>query len=118
MATNFVKNGTTTEFVASTAVTSGAVVVIGSIFGLSLDDVASGETGVAQIVGVWEVPKVTGTAITKGASLDYDVSTKKFAVLATPAAGDLVGCAVCDVGAASADTTVTVIINMSGAKVA
>lgn len=117
MATNYIQGGSTIEFTADGAVSSGDIVVIGGLVAISLDDVADTEVGVAKLDGVFEVPKTTGAALTQGAVVDYDVSAKEFAEIGTPATGDLIGAGVVWENAASDATTVLVKINASGAAV-
>ncbi len=117
MAKNFVQDGITIEYTASGAVLSGAIVIAGALVAVALNNVAATEIGVASVEGVFELPKTAGTAITQGAAVDYDLSAKEFAVITTPAVGDLVGCGIAWAAAASADTTVLVKINTGAAVV-
>ena len=66
---NFVEKGETILFVASGAVASGSIVTIGATAGISAGAYANGETGVANLKGVYAVTKVASGAITKGAKL-------------------------------------------------
>ena len=77
MAKNFIKNGTTADFVAVADVVSGDVVVLGGLMGVANADVLTGETGVAMIEGVFELPKVTGVAMSQGDFVGYDAASGK-----------------------------------------
>lgn len=94
------------------AVVSGAVVVMGSLLGVAITDIAAGAVGAVKIEDVFlAMPKTTGTAWTLGLSLNWDVSTGKFdSSAATPATGDLVQCAIAWEAAASGDTTGVVLL--------
>lgn len=117
MAKNFIQEGGTIEHVVSADITSGSVLIIGGLVAIALGDVATGETGVFAVEGVWELPKATGAAITQGASVDWDVSASNFAEIGTAATGDLVGAGTAFADAADADTTMWVKINVAGAAV-
>lgn len=56
---NFVKTGNTLTFIAVAAVVSGAGLLLGDagLFGVSTTTVAIGESGEADIEGVFELPK-------------------------------------------------------------
>ena len=66
MAKNFVQNGATIDFVAQADVSSGDVVIIGDIAVIALSDVKSGESGVGQTHGVWNVSAKQEDDITTG----------------------------------------------------
>jgi predicted RecA/RadA family phage recombinase len=72
MATTFVQNGNTIDHVATAAISSGDVVVIGSLVGVAKTDAAIGDTVAVAIEGVWEIPAATA-AITLGAAVYWDV---------------------------------------------
>lgn len=71
MAKNFVQEGNVISFTASGAKTSGQVVVVGSLVGISQGDVANGATGSLALEGVYDVPAATA-AITLGAPVYWD----------------------------------------------
>lgn len=76
----------------STAVASGAVVVMGQTLGVALVDIANGATGSVAIDGVYTAPKVSAAVIAQGESLTWDVSAGAFDDnAATPATGDITG---------------------------
>lgn len=105
MAEKFDRPGDTVTFTAVADTQPDDVVVLGASVGISLGAVASGETGIAKITGVWrEMPKAAGTAWVPGTQLSYDISAGAFDAGGTPAAGDLVACAMAAEAAGSADT--------------
>jgi predicted RecA/RadA family phage recombinase len=111
MTRKYVNPGETMPYTASGAdVASGTLVVIGHLLGVTLGDIADGETGTAAIEGVFEgVPKVAAAVFTAGEKLIYDVSAGAFAdSAATPASGDITGGAVAIVAGANAETTCTI----------
>ena len=71
MATNYVQEGKVFPFTASAATESGQVVVVGSLVGISMADVASGSTGQLAVEGVFDIPAATA-AITVGAPVYWD----------------------------------------------
>ena len=88
------------------AIAAGAVVTLRHSIGIAITDIAA-TTGTGQIAieGVFQVPKVTGTAWLQGEKLLWDLSALKFdSAAATPASGDIMGAAVAYGAAASADT--------------
>ena len=66
MATNYIADGATVDWVATAAVESGDLVVIGNIVGVALDDIANGATGVVLISGVVKVPKQASLVVAQG----------------------------------------------------
>lgn len=67
---NQISDGKTYSHVATAAITAGDLVHIGSgLCGIAVADIAVGATGTLQLEGIYEVPKVGTTAITKGAAL-------------------------------------------------
>lgn len=92
MAGNYVQPGEVIDFTAGATTVSGQVVRIGGLLGVSLQDVANGAVGPAQITGVFTVPKVSGAVIAQGERLVWDASAAAFDdSAATPATGDVSG---------------------------
>lgn len=71
MAKNFIQEGRIIPFTASGNVVSGQVVVVGSLVGVSMADVANGEAGQVAVEGVFDVPAATAE-ITVGAPVYWD----------------------------------------------
>jgi predicted RecA/RadA family phage recombinase len=71
MAKNFIQEGKVISFTASGAKTSGQVVVVGSLVGVCLADVANTAEGELALEGVFEVPAATA-AISVGAAVYWD----------------------------------------------
>ena len=77
---NYIQRGEVIEVPAATsAVASGQVVVIGALLGVSNHTVEEDEPFSANLVGVYEVPKVAGAAIAQGAAMYWNVSAGAFA---------------------------------------
>ena len=57
MATNFVQAGSQITIPAPDLVSSGAVVIAGSIVGVALGGAASGQPVDVAVTGIWELPK-------------------------------------------------------------
>lgn len=81
------------------------VVVIGDSVGVALVDIPDGEKGAVSVEGVHQLAKVTGTAWNQGDVLSWDASEAAFGKGITPAAGDVIGCAIAAADATSAAAT-------------
>ncbi len=103
---NWVQPGITITVIAPVAVNSGDGLLVGALFGVATATAAI-STNVEMItVGVVDLPKAA-VAITQGAKLYWDNSTK---TLTTTATGNtMVGCAI--VAAAVGDSTVRMRLN-------
>ena len=69
---NFIQPGETLTLTAPSTVTSGQLVVVGSIVGVANFDAASGDDIEVDIEGVFELPKVSGDAIVVGDKLYWN----------------------------------------------
>lgn len=58
MAKNFVEEGKTVAIVASAAISSGDLVLVGDVFAVALTDIPQGETGDGMTEGVFMLPKL------------------------------------------------------------
>lgn len=104
MSRKFRQAGDIIEYTnAGAAILAGAVVVMLDMVGIALVDIATGGKGSVAIEGVFEVPKVAGTAWVIGDRLDWDASAAAFAREPTPAAGDVDKGVICTKAAASGD---------------
>jgi len=74
--TNFIQDGSTLDYTnAGSAISAGAVVVIGKLVGIAQNDIAASTgTGVVVLEGVFNVPKNTSLAITQGDQLFWDTT--------------------------------------------
>jgi len=102
---NYVQLGDNLTLPAPAAIASGAATLIGSIFGVASTDAAQGEDCSFVRVGVFNLPKVAGTAITPGAKLYWDAAAQN---VTTVAGGPLIGAAA--TGAAAADPAVAALL--------
>ncbi len=98
---NFIQNGEVYNHVAAADISSGDVVVMGTVVGVAVTDIASDETGSVQAYGVFELPKVA-SALAQGAKV-YWTGTN---VTATASGNTEMGVAFA--AAASGDATVQV----------
>jgi predicted RecA/RadA family phage recombinase len=82
MSTNFIEKGEVLNYSATTKnISSGDLVIIGSIAGVAKTDIAIGETGAVHITGVYSLAKANDT-ITQGAkvywnNINSNVTTNK-----------------------------------------
>jgi len=76
-ATNFVQEGETITMAAPYAVASGAGALVGSIFGVALQDLDNAEEGEFATGGVWDLLCVTGDTFSVGAKVYWDNGAKK-----------------------------------------
>ena len=96
---NYVQEGNTITVTAPATVTSGQLVVVGSINGVAAFDAASGADVEVTVEGVFELPKVTTDVVAQGDRLYWDsgqarltktagTGSKPMAGVATVAAGN------------------------------
>lgn len=71
MAKNYIQEGRIVPFTAGADIVSGQVVVVGSLVGVSMADVANGKTGQMAVEGVFDIP-AAAAAITVGAPVYWD----------------------------------------------
>lgn len=69
---NYIQPGNAITVPAPAAVTSGAGVLVGELFGIASGAAESGAGVVLATTGVFELPKVSTDAITVGAPLYWD----------------------------------------------
>lgn len=74
MAKNFIQPGDTVTVAAPAAVTSGAGVLVGSLFGIAQFDADNGADVEICTKGVYELPKTSAQAWTVGAKIYWDGS--------------------------------------------
>ena len=103
---NYIQAGNTITATngGETTIDSGTAVLVGTIVGVALNDIAPGGSGPVATEGVFSLPKVAGVAVTQGAALTWDVSEAALTA-DTPAEGDVVGVAVAWSAAGALDTT-------------
>lgn len=108
MANNYVADGATIDYTSGATIASGDLVIAGELVGIAIDDMVSGDVGVVRIAGVVEVAKEAPLVISQGDLLYCDVTSGELDK--TDTSQTLAGRAYAD--AASADTTVKVILNV------
>lgn len=105
---NYVQDGVNITVAAPAAVTSGAGVLVGTLFGVASTDAAESAQVVIVTTGVFELPKTSAQAWTVGAALYWDNTNK---VVTTASSGNtLIGKAV----AAAANPSATGIVRLDG----
>jgi predicted RecA/RadA family phage recombinase len=106
MTTKYRQPGDVIDVTTAGAVTVGALVKLSHTIGLALRGAAgAGEVISVAIAGVFEVPKVAGTAWAQGEKLVYKTGTNSFNGSGTAVvSGDVTGAAVAAAPAASGDT--------------
>ena len=114
MATNYESEGITVDYIATSGISSGDVVVIGSLIGVALADIAIGETGAVMLQGTFHLPKVDAAVIAVGEEVLYDSSAGKFDdAAAVAASGDHKG-SITALEAKGATTGETIRVRLSG----
>jgi predicted RecA/RadA family phage recombinase len=109
--TNFVQKGDTLTFTAPYAVSSGGGALIGSIFGIACQDLASGASGEFYVgSGVVTHAKTSAQAWIAGSTLIYWDDTNKV-MTSTSTSNKLIGAAV----AAAANPSSTGTVRLNGA---
>ena len=106
---NFVHIGDNITIPAPATVTSGELVIVGSLFGIASTDALTGERVTLSTTGVFEMPKVAANVITLGAVVYYDESAGLVTITATD--NTKIGVAVEDAG----NGTGTVRVRLNGA---
>jgi predicted RecA/RadA family phage recombinase len=93
---NFIQDGDILDHTAGSAITGGAPVAMGDSVGVAVGDIASGGAGSVAVEGVYELPKVSGTAWTQGQRLTLDVSAGALVPTSghTADSGDVEGAAI------------------------
>ncbi|MDJ0792472.1 MAG: DUF2190 family protein [Acidimicrobiia bacterium] len=94
-----------------TALTSDQGVIIGTVVGIAVSDIAANEKGAVRVKGVVEFAKPSAETITQGATLNFDETNQEFQL----AAGDLAGAGVATADAGAGETTVWVALNPGAA---
>lgn len=108
MAGNFIQDGDVLTLTAPATVASGDGVLVGSIFGVALGDIGSGDSGEFAVEGVWELAAVTAEAIAAGGPVYWDAGQKKCSNGST--GNELIGYAV----ATKDGSTATVKVRLNG----
>lgn len=107
---NFQQPGDVMTTTAPADAASGAVVKIGALLGVAAHPALSGAPLEVCLRGVHRLPKTAGAAIAQGAALRWDVSAGAFVAGGSADSGDVTGAAVAFEAAASADTTIAVLL--------
>ena len=108
MSTNFIEKGDVITFAATTKdITSGELVIIGTIAGVAKTDIAVGETGAVHIAGVYSLPKA-GEVITQGTKVYWSKTNANVTTIKTD--NTLIGVAVNDT--ISSESQVHVLLNV------
>lgn len=74
MATNFIQAGSVVTVPAPALVSSGGVVIAGSIAGVAMGSASAGQSVDVAVTGVFELPKVAAENQTLGAAVYWDSS--------------------------------------------
>ena len=106
---NYIQPGHAITLVAPYDVTSGAGLLVGSIFGVASDDASTGAGVEAKLTGVVEITKVGTQAWTAGARVYWDDTNKRATNVATD--NTLIGVAVLAVGAGAEEVVGRVRLN-------
>ncbi|ABE64068.1 conserved hypothetical protein [Nitrobacter hamburgensis X14] len=104
MAKNFIQPGDTITVPAPADVVSGAVVLVGKLFGVANFDAKSGEDVEISTKGVFTLPKTSAQAWTVGAAVYWDATNSE--VTTTSTSNTLIGHAVAAAANPSATGTV------------
>ena len=117
MATNYVTDGSTVNYTnEGAAISSGGLVVIGTLIGVALTDIGNGETGAISLEGVFSLPKVPADNFAQGEQVFYDVTANQFSNGA-PAAGDILNAGVAVAVAEAASQVGAIKLNGNGGSI-
>ena len=103
MHARFIHDGEAIDFLSTTDVAAGSVIVQGSLAGVTKLDVKAGRLGALAVVGVFDIAK-GNTAIPLGSRVYWDATAKQAVLTATGNAS--LGIAVLE--AVAAETTVRI----------
>ena len=105
------QDGNAIDYTPGSDVSSGDVVVVGTMVGIAPSDIASGALGAIQVSGVGEFPKASGssTAIAAGALVYWDVANQVAQTDDESAANKLIGTTIA--ATVDADTAVKVLMH-------
>ncbi|WIY52455.1 DUF2190 family protein [Devosia sp. YIM 151766] len=106
---NFLAHGDVIEITATADIKSSEGVVVGTIFGVAMNDIANGEKGPIKLSGVYDLPKAGSQAWTEGAAVHWDAGNKRCTTAAT--GNRLIGCAIEAVGGGAGLTAGKVRLN-------
>ena len=103
---NYVQPGDTIVATAPAAVSSGAGILIGALFGIATQDAANGADLPIKTLGVFTLPKAASQAWTAGDKVYWDDANDECTIVAS---GNYpIGIATADVAGGAADMTGTV----------
>ena len=110
---NFLSQGNTLTFTNDTGapISSGIGVLLGTIFGVTVGDIAENTSGVLNLVGTYELAKAPSEAWSLGAAVYWDNTAKHCTNVATD--NTLIGAAIEAVGGGATDTLGKVRLNGS-----
>lgn len=80
---NYIAPGNVQPFVAGAAIAAGEPVLIGTLVGIATAALANGESGLANIGGVYSVAKADSQAWAVGAKVYWDNTNKVFTTTAS-----------------------------------
>ncbi len=109
---NFIQPGETLTVTAPANVSSGGLVVVGSIIGVAAFNALSGADVEVATEGVFTLPKVTTDVVTQGARLYWDSAAGKLTVTPGTNSKPLVGLATAAAG--NGVTTVSCRLMLAG----
>lgn len=114
MATNYIQAGDTIEYTNSgSAISSGDVVIVGSLVCVALTDIANGATGTLATKGVFDLAKTSGAVIDQGTEVIWDSSASSFDDSAFSAStGDISDACIAWENATTGETTIKVALNV------
>lgn len=102
-----------------TTIAAGSCLAIGQLLAVAAVDIAAGESGIVDLEGEFDLPKVDAAVIAQGESLTWDVSALSGAGafddnLATPATGDITGAAAVAMEGKGATVGATIRVKLTG----
>ena len=100
MGANFVQRGDSVDYIPSTDVAVGSVIVQGDLVGVSKLDIPAGTLGALHVTGVYDISKATGagSAIPVGSEVYYDATNKVATLDADGGTNKTLGKSILDAG--------------------
>jgi predicted RecA/RadA family phage recombinase len=110
---NFVQEGEIINVTSPYALTAGDGCLVGSIFGVAVDTVATSTAVNICTDGIFDLAKTASQAWTVGVKIYWDNSTKRCTTAAAAGANALIGVAVVAVGSGAGETIGRVLLTRS-----
>ncbi len=101
MTAFFIHDGNAIDHIPATDLPHGAVVIQGALVGITQRPINAGALGSLAVTGVFDLPRVTGAAVSTGTPHFWDAATQRATTDAAGGANPRIGVSVAPAGATS-----------------